>query len=293
MLGRKQIIFLFVLAAIVSPFVFYSSPMKPWISSGGGGTIVQEFIYPFEYVWHRIHSGVRGGVNRYINLIDAADEAKVLREQLAMIQVRIIDYESQVQEVKRLRELLGFKKIDDIETVTAEVLGSKGIAPFKTIRIARGKMDDLKIGQPVVSPAGVVGKILRTGLKYSDVLLLEDSNFNLDVIVERTRTRGIIQGISGNLCRLKLHKRADIKIGDTLITSGFVGGFPKGIPVGKVTKISFKSDNVTQEITVEPWVDYIRLEEVMVLKSTDREAQDIEETAGFQWIDSATRKTGG
>ena len=150
MMGRKQIIILVMFIALVSPFVFYSSPLKPWTSSGGGGTILQEFMYPFEYAWHSVYKGVRVSWNKYFNLVGSAEEAKFLREQLALIQTRIIDYDNQVQEVQRLRALLDFHQSLDKDTISAEVLGSQGTTPFRSLRVSRGTMDDIQVGMPVV-----------------------------------------------------------------------------------------------------------------------------------------------
>ena len=79
----------------------------------------------------------------------------------------------------------------------------------------------------------------------------------------------------------------EIRIGDTIITSGILGGFPKGLPVGRVMRISYESDNVTQIITVEPWVDYRRVEEVFVIEQPDKELKKILDTAGRGWLEKS------
>ena len=95
--------------------------------------------------------------------------------------------------------------------------------------------------------------------------------------------RGVLRGYESHAI-LTLNRRSEIKIGDTVITSGIIGGFPKGLPIGKVVKISYESDHISQSIKVEPWVDFERVEEVIVLETHDPEIQKIIESAGKDWF---------
>lgn len=293
MIRKKYLIAAMIMSALISPFVFYSSAQKPWSSSAASGSLVQEFIYPVEYLWHSSLRQLGDVWELYFDLRDAAKENKRLRQDLAVLQSRIMDYENQVEESTRLRRLLGFVDRNRQKMLVGEVVGSHDARPFKSMRVSRGQLDGVEVGMPVIAAEGVVGRVLRTGLKFSDVQVMADSNFSLDVLVERTRTRGVLQGIAVNRCRLQLHRRADIKIGDTLITSGMIGSFPKGLEVGKVVKIAYETDNISQVVTVEPWVDYRQLEEVIVIKNTDKELRKIVQAAGNGWIEQTVGKIGG
>ena len=276
-----------LLSALISPFIFFSSSMKPWSHSGWASTnLLQEILYPIESTWTHVTSGVSSAWNTYFSLSNAALENQELKKHLALLEVKMMDYQHQAQEVDRLRKLLGFSQKFEKKMLVAEVLGNSTDSPFQSMRIARGHKDQARVGMPVVAAHGIVGRILRTGLHFSDIQLLVDANFNLDVIVERTRVRGVLNGLVDNRCRLKLHRRADIRIGDTIVTSGITGSFPKGLPVGRVIRISYETDNVSQVITIQPWVDYHRLEEVVVLKHSDQQIETIKETAGQEWISS-------
>ena len=178
----------------------------------------------------------------------------------------------------------------ETKVAVAEVVGYPSRLPFRTIRIARGKLDDIQVGFPVITDEGVVGRVIRTGLKFSDAQLIIDSDFNLDVLIQRTRVRGVLKGSADGACRLLLHRKADVRIGDSVVTSGIVGSFPKGLPVGRVMRISYETDNVTQIITVEPWFDYRRLEEVVILHQGSTEIRQILETAGDQWLNETVGK---
>ena len=258
--------------------------MKPWEHQSRVPNILQELIYPIEYAWHELQDAVFYSWNTYIDLSGAAKENAILKQKLAILETQIMDYEHQVQEVQRLRKLIGFSQQYSRGMMVAEVIGLSTKSPFQGMRIAKGSLDGVSVGMPSVAAHGVVGRVIRTGLKFSDVQLLVDTNFNLDVLVERTRVRGVLHGISDGRCRLKLHRRADIRIGDTIVSSGITGSFPKGLPVGRVMRISYEADNVSQVITIQPWVDYHGLEELVILNHNDVDIETIKETVGHDWV---------
>jgi rod shape-determining protein MreC len=292
---KKRLVFITLLvSAIISPFVFFSSALRTWSNPGPVVLALQEAVYPFEYAVHALTGGVSRAWKAYVDLHGAAVENRGLRGQLQQLQTRIMDYEEQIQENERLRRLLGFAERSEKKLVAAEVIGTNTRGVFQSMRITRGAKDGIKAGMPVATADGIVGRIIRVGTNFSDVQLLVDSDFHVDVLLQRTRVRGVVSGADHNLCKLQLHKRVEIRIGDTLITSGIVGGFPKGLPVGRVMRITYESDNVAQSITIEPWVDHRRLEEVMVIFSEDPELSKIVETAGPEWLEkTAGRAVGG
>ncbi len=283
-----------LVASLLTPLFLLSTRMHPWTGSHNLATIVQELVYPFEYVWHSLSQGTVSTWRHYVGLKNAAIENTKLRSQMEQLQVKVIDYEEQALETARLRELLNFSQRFEKSMVVAEVLNGPGHLTFESMRIARGTRAGVKIGMPVVTANGVVGKVIRSGLNFSDVQLLTDSNFNLDVLLQRTRIRGVLRGHMDGRCVLQLERGAEIRIGDTIITSGIIGSFPKGLPVGQVVKITYASENVAQTITVEPWVDHRRVDEVIVLLHEDQELQKILETAGSDWLkDPLRQNTGG
>jgi rod shape-determining protein MreC len=290
---KRSIVTALILSAVLSPFVFFSSPLKSWQNPPRAVVLLQDAIYPFEWAWSQSVDSLMSGIKRYVYLSNAAHENEDLRSTLGSMQSRIMDYEEQLLENERLRRLLGFANRSEKSMVAAEVIGHNSLSQFESIRISRGESDGIRNGMPVVSADGVVGKVIRTGFKFADVQLLVDTDFHIDVLLQRTRVRGVLAGDSGRISKLQLHKRVEIRIGDTLITSGIVGGFPKGLPVGRVIRISYETENVAQSITVEPWVDHRRLEEVMVILNDDQELEKLIETAGEPWIKESITGAGG
>ncbi len=272
-----------LVASVLSPFMFFSGSLKPWTNASQLTLLGQEVLYPFEFVWNSSSQFLKGIWTHYVALTAVSKQNSKLSSEMSLLKTQMLDYEEKQAEIIRLRNLLGFAQHFEGAHIVAEVIGSRSYPSFKTMRISKGKTDGVKVGMPVVTAEGVVGRVIRTGLKFSDVHLLIDANFNLDVLLQRTRVRGVLKG-SDSHCILKLNRRAEIRIGDTLITSGIIGGFAKGLPVGKVMRISYESDNISQTITVEPWTNFDRIEEVIVLENHDQELQKIIETAGDAWL---------
>lgn len=291
--NRRMITALVIASAVLSPFFFFSSKIRPWSTGHWFPQIAQEITYPLEYSWRVATGWVSDMGSHYVFLRHAALENDALKRELTELKLRTMNHDEQGHEIERLRKLFSFSEIHKDKYIPAQVVGSPMLAPFESLRISKGSSDNVRVGMPVVSADGVVGRIIRVTPHFSDVQLLVDANFNLDVILQRTRVRGVLRGMTRDYCRLGLPRQAEIRIGDTIVTTGIVGGFPKGLAVGRVMRISFEADNVSQLITVEPWVDYRRLEEVIVVDHPDRDLDKIVEIAGPEWLDNPVRSTGG
>lgn len=271
---------------VIMPLSLVSSSLLPWSRSHPMLQGVHDAIYPLQYVVAQAGRRLSETWEQYIDLTQVAVDNAELNKQLTFLQMRMLDYEEQLNENKRLRKLLGFSRRFDRLSLLSEVISPSRQAMFSVLRIAHGRAHRVEVGMPVVAANGVVGRVLRVGSFHADVQLLVDANFHLDVLMQRTRVRGILKGFADGQCVLNLHQNSDVRIGDTLVTSGLVSGFPKGVPVGRVQRISYKTDNVTQVVTVQPWVDYRSLEEVMVLSNEDDDLIKIQQVAGNGWIES-------
>lgn len=252
----------FVLVLGVVPFVFFSSDMQP--HRGRITALLQELIYPFEYALHTSTTFIAQVWNGYIDLRDTAADNAHLKAQIAALQTRLQLYEEKNAESKRLRALLDLSQSYAVETVAAEVIAKAGAFPYLAVRVNRGQRAGVAAGMPVIGAAGVVGRVLRAGHNFADVQLLIDSGFYIDILVQRTRVRGMLHGNLRN-CALQMTQEAEVRIGDTIITSGMAGSFPKGVPVGHVVRISYETNRVAQRVTVKPWIDHRQLEEVSIL----------------------------
>ena len=190
--------------------------------------------------------------------------------------MKLMDYSEKQNEINSLRNTLQLRQSLPYPMLPTEVISGGQHLPFQTVLISGGSGKGIRPGMPVINAEGLIGKVLRVGLLHADVVFLTDTAFNVDVLLQRTRERGIVEGVGRNSCLLKLSKRSDVKIGDVIITSGLVGSYPRGIPVGEVAKITYESDLISQKILVKPTVDLGKIDFAAVLLLEDRELEKLE-----------------
>jgi rod shape-determining protein MreC len=162
--------------------------------------------------------------------------------------------------------------LDFMQAVSHQLLAAQITAvdlfssEYTSLKINKGSNNGVKKWMAVITHEGVVGYVLNTTADFSTVLVATDRNAVIDAIVQRTRARGISEGVGRDLARLKyLNRTDDVEPGDTITTSGLDGLFPKGFPLGVVTKVSKKTYGVTQDVEFRPVVDINRVEEVFVV----------------------------
>jgi rod shape-determining protein MreC len=167
---------------------------------------------------------------------------------------------------KRLQQLLDFRQQFPAASITASIIASSASTWFQTCLLNKGSAENVRKGMAVVTPLGVVGQVVAVTPHSAKVLLITDANSGVDVMVQRTRSRGIVAGSLEGGTVIKYVKRTDeIQIGDRLITSGLDGVFPKGILVGTVGKVRKQQTGLFQHIEVIPAVLAAQTEEVLVV----------------------------
>ena len=207
---------------------------------------------------------------KYIALIDVAEENSRLRMELRNAQIASSLTAEDREELTRLRALLGIEALYERPGFAARIIARRfgPQAVLKTFTVSKGFLDGAIVGTPVVTEAGVVGRILRTAPHAATVLMLTDPGFRLAVISQQSRTPGILMGSTGHQRRLEVAyvaQNAQISPGELLITAGVDGGFPKGIPVGIVTQVTPGNETLFLQVHASPLVELERLEEVILL----------------------------
>jgi rod shape-determining protein MreC len=180
-------------------------------------------------------------------------------------------------EVERLRKLLGFAQVSpERKYVGGRIVGVR-LAPagLQVLTIDRGTEEGIDKMMPVVVADGVVGRVHAVAAHTADVLVVTDLNSSIATVVDRTRARANVRGLGKpDACKLDYALRVEDMIeGDVLVTSGTDGVFPRGLPVGKVTKLERNQHGLFQEARVVPAVDVTRLEEVLVVTAWERTAE--------------------
>ena len=235
-------------------------------STFGLGRVGISFVAPFQEIVTRSVRFTRGIWQNYFFLVSAAHENETLKKSLN----QFVEKDNEWHEIglanSRLRNLLNFQKAPTHRVVAAEVISKDPSGWFKTVIIDKGRSDGLQKGLPVVLPTGIAGQVIEVSGRYAKVMLIIDRNSAVDALVQRSRARGIIKGASADQCRFEfVLRKHDVQIGDTVIASGLDGVYPKGLRIGRVSDLSERSSDIFYEITVTPFVDYEKLEEVLVI----------------------------
>lgn len=251
---------------IAVTIIFLSITIKRPAITSGSGRIPLALIGPFQAASTQFSRSIRDVWKHYFFLISTEKENQRLKKQLS----QAVEINNRCKEIEfsnlRLRNFLNFQKTEASEVLAAEVISKDSSQWFKTIIIDKGEEDGVTIGLPVVVPEGIVGQIINASGDYSKVLLIIDINSAVDSLVQRSRARGIIKGESIGRCYFKyVLRKNDVVIGDTVVSSGLDGVYPKGLRIGNVTEVVKRNSGIFQEVNVEPYVDFDKLEEVLIV----------------------------
>ncbi len=215
--------------------------------------------------------GISGFWDRHMELVRVKEENARLRDELH----RVIDERTRLlgvmQENARLRGLVGFQEDHPtLSLLPARVVAKDVNAYFRVISVRLESTSALvREGMPVVSSAGLVGQVANVDGRFADVLLTVDRQSAVDVIVQRNRARGVLEGRGFDndySTRISyLLRRDEVDEGDVVVTSGMGGRFPRDVIVGRIAEVRRQNYGLFQEVVVEPAVDFSRLEEVFIV----------------------------
>ena len=152
--------------------------------------------------------------------------------------------------------------------ITASIIAASASSWFKSCLLDKGSADGIRTGMAVVTPLGALGRIIELAPHTAKVLLIIDPNSGVDVVVQRTRARGIVSGSLENGPIMKYVKHSeDVQVGDRLVTSGLDGIYPRGMMVATVTTVRKQTVGLFQQIGVMPAVTLERTEHVLVVSA--------------------------
>jgi rod shape-determining protein MreC len=244
-----------------------------------------EAVAPFGRATAWIVDGVDGGWSHYIALRHTRQQNEELQAELNRLKMRNAELEGRAAEADRLSHLLGFRDTHaDVTMLAARVIGASPDTGSRIIFVSRGSRDGVKRDMGVITPEGVVGKILAVYPDTSQVLLLSDKDSGVGALLTSTRTQGPVRGNGDPLLEME-YVGNDVKVqtGESVLTSGQDRIFPKDLPVGTVSGVKPDPHNPFQIIAIKPAAHLDQLEEVLVLmnrqefvpaKSTDSSAAD-------------------
>jgi rod shape-determining protein MreC len=265
------------LAAVVAQLVLVSAQ----VTTRSGMPILQAVAFGMlaevQLAGAAVVGGVKGVWTGYIDLRGLRAENGRLTRELGQTRIALQQERALAQRSRNLERLLDIRSRLAVDTTAAEVIAAAASPEFRTITIGKGTQAGLRPDMAVIAPAGVVGRIIVPSARAAKVQLLIDLNAAAGALIERTRAQGVIVGTGADRLRLDyVSGSAELQRGDTVITSGIDGIYPKGFVIGRVEKVE-RSGGAYGPILVKPAVDFSMLEEVLVVLTPplpDGAAQD-------------------
>jgi rod shape-determining protein MreC len=195
------------------------------------------------------------------------DEYRRFKKQNEVLKARLIAIRENEQAQERYEKIQDFRNNQHYASIVANVIGRDPSSWNASLIIGKGKAEGVEVGQPVVSPLGVVGRIFEVGHNSAKVILVSDPTFAVAAVVQRSRENGLLTGTLQGVLRLQyLTDNADVKVGDNVVTSRLSTAFPEGILIGQITDVQASTNSHTVECLVDPAVDLSELEEVIIIK---------------------------
>ena len=219
----------------------------------------------------------------YFYLRGVRQENRDLKQKIEQLEIEKVRLSEDANQARRLQALLAFKEQFIARTIAAQVIGSSGSEQSRSVYIDKGANFNLKPDMAVITSGGVVGKTLRIFQSTAQVLLINDQTSGVGAILEKSRLQGVLRGTPGGEIVLeKVMSDEPVQPGDKVLTSGGDQIFPKGLPVGSVTRIekSLPGSELFLNIRVKPAADLGRLEEVLVITQEEEREPVAADTTG-------------
>jgi rod shape-determining protein MreC len=265
-------LFAFILAALFL-FPTQSQGLLDFLD----GPVGQLVRLPLEAV-ASLDQGISEIWHRYVALQGVEDENRRLRQDIEWLRGENNHLRESAAATQRLTTLLRFKEQAQPTIVAAQVIGRDATNRYRSVILNKGDSDGIHPDMGVITPSGVVGRVVKTTGGTSVVLLITDPNNAIAGLIQRTRDEGIVEGTPQGKVRLKyIPLLSGVRDGDRVVTSGLVGGFPRGVAIGTITGITKEEGALFQTAELTPEVDLNRVEEVLVIQSPQGQSAAAEE----------------
>jgi rod shape-determining protein MreC len=225
-------------------------------------------VTPVEKLLLWVENSTGGVWHNYLYLRGVRAENRSLKQEIDRMRLEEASMTQDAAQAHRLQELLSFKQQFVAETAVAQVIGTTGSEMSRSVYIDKGSNQGIKRDMAVLTKDGIVGKVLYVYPSTSLVLRIDDQTSGVGAILDKERLQGILRGTpSGEIVLDKVMGDETVPVGEEVLTSGGDGVFPKGLPVGKVTKVVAGGELLY--IRVHASANLGRLEEVLVITKVD------------------------
>jgi rod shape-determining protein MreC len=220
---------------------------------------------PFQRAGAKGIGNIRGTWSHYFALQNTSRDNEQLRRENDELKMQVNQLQSKAAEADRLAALLNFRQTQrNVPMLGARVIGTSADSASQTIYLDRGERDGIRRNMGVITPDGVVGKVIESYRDTAQVLLLTDKDSGVGAMLSDSRIQSPVGGTGEPLLSMKYIPTDDtVNVGEHVVTSGMDRIFPRDLPVGVVAEI--KTGRPFQQVRVRPAANLQRLEEVIVL----------------------------
>lgn len=189
-----------------------------------------------------------------------------LEQQVELLKQRLNALQEISLENARLKNLFHFKQQSPFKVIAARVIGRSPDSWSSVIIIDKGSYNGIKSGMAAIAYLGFLGRVVETSESTSKIMLVNDPDFGVSAVIQRSRQEGLVSGTLGNLLVMRyLPKDSDVKVSDLIITSGLSGKFPKGLNIGTVVEIGEELSGLSRYLLIKPAVNLSSIEEVLII----------------------------
>jgi rod shape-determining protein MreC len=271
----KRLFLLVVLVAVTLAAMRFSVPERTGLSS---------LESKFRDVLAPVQTGLTwvGRQGRYlvslpVSMVGAAARSQALEQEVERLQSEKIQLNEYLIENQRLSALLDYKKImiNNYDFMVASVISRDSGNWFGTVTLNRGSSEGVRENMSVLTPDGLVGRVIAVSASTCEVLLITDPRSGVGSLVQDTRTPGIIEGVAGRsgIARMiHIPNNAPVEAGQAVVTSGQGSVFPKGIPIGIISNIQNEPSGLFLSAEIYPFADFNNIEEVLIVIFVQPEA---------------------
>lgn len=190
-----------------------------------------------------------------------------LEAQVSQLQAEILELQQQIGETRILSALVDFARVHPENRYVAAAVIGRDPSPFlQYVLINRGSDDGLRRGMPVVTQQGLVGRVAAVTASAARVQLITDPASSINVRLEPSLAQAVLRGqVTAEISLDMIPQDAEVKSGDLVLTSGLGGNYPANILIGQVTGVRRRDYDLFQQASVQPVVDFTRLEIVLII----------------------------
>lgn len=193
-------------------------------------------------------------------------ENERLNRRIDLLKHKLNKFDEISLENTRLNELLSLKQKSPYKIIAAKVIGHSADNWSSVVIIDKGESNGLKRGCVVINYLGLVGRISETAKYTSKIMLINDPNFGVSAIAQRSRQEGLVTGTLGDTLVMKyLALDFDIRVSDVIVTSGLTESYPKGLLIGAVTDLGQEFSGLSRYAIIKTAVNLSSLEEVLII----------------------------